>query len=624
MQGAQFLKNPRQIDVLLTRLPSQIRKIRCDGLQEGCSQCANLGIGCFVTDRISGRTERRGYLQQLERDHRSLKDHIEGLQKLLGERGVEVKPWVSAAPWADAKADGVEEPSPGRSATQAPSADVRDSSSASHLFMPNFPRSKLESRPDEGHLGVERDNDNAPLSSLTGTRLSILGTTIDMGSFDAPDVDEPPRTGEAAMPLYNKSVLAFTQSTMMINPPIEAPLPPKDDALFYATWYFQTLSSFLPLLHQPTFMAMLTRIYDDPGFKPSYPDIICVHMALATIYYQFGVRNYEDSVQRDHFNNLSNKHYHYALSKFCHILPCRDLASVQALAMVAAHTRAFPKPGCGAIVANLALQGAIDINLHRAWKKPDEPTNLENELRKRAWWVILAVSMAIAGRLGRPMPITVEEFDVPFPEPIADELLSDAGVDESQSLPCPYTAGIAGFKSVPISIEIYSNIYSVRRDADNYANVVRALDRQLDEWEAEIPENLQLKKDEAPDTFRVAALYVKMFGLEARLCLRHPSVAMTKDQNLIAENTRICEETAREMLYCTTEILKLKALDTTWYQLSVYAMSAFSMLVAHWERRFETTPEKVAELRQDMNAWMEVLKHTCLLLGMKPSLVILI
>lgn len=352
-------------------------------------------------------------------------------------------------------------------------------------------------------------------------------------------------------------------------------------------------------------------MYDEPAFHPSVPELVIVHMVFAIIYFQYGVRNWEHIDQRAHLNDVSNKHYHFALSKFYELTACRSLVAVQALALIASHTRAFPKPGCGAIVANSALQAAIEINLHRASKKPDEGTDLQNELRKRTWWVILAVSMAVTGRQGRPMPITVEEFDTQFPEPIADELLSDQGVDTSRSMPCTYLAGIAGFKIVPIFMEVYSNIYSVRRDRRNYANIVHTLEEQLQKWEDDLPASLNVKESQT----NVAALYMKTFQLEVRLCLRHPSMAMTTDEAMIADNTRICEETAREMLHYSQEILKLKALDTTWYQMSVYALSMFSMLVAHWERRSETTSEQVTVLRQEMNSWMEIIKETSLLLG---------
>lgn len=340
-----------------------------------------------------------------------------------------------------------------------------------------------------------------------------------------------------------------------------------------------------------------------------------VHMVIATMYFHCGVRNWQQSDQRSNLNDLSNKHYHFALSKIYDLLGSQELAAVQALAMIATHTRAFPKPGCGALVASMALHRALELNLHRSSNIPAEATDLANELRKRTWWVILTIVVAICGRRGYPLPVNVQDFDTEFPEPVADELLSDQGVDTSQSLPCLWQAGLAGFKIVPLFMEMYANIYSVRRDANNYLGVVTALERQLAAWEAELPDSLRINEPGGLESTSIPAIYTRTFALELRLCLRHPSVAMTTDRQMLADNTRICEETAREFLHCSTQLYKLKSLDTTWYQMSVYGVCIFSMLVAHWERRLETTAEQVAALREEMQSWMLILRETSLLLG---------
>ncbi|KAF4971231.1 hypothetical protein FZEAL_9899 [Fusarium zealandicum] len=599
----------------------KVRKIRCDALPEGCSHCANQSLECYVTDRVTGRTERRGYLQELEREKNDMISRIRDLEKLLGNSGVEVKPWEpEASPYAqyppgisfDDMGNPIPDPNTGDTWTQVGNIWVKNYSAKPKLA-PSFPRSLLESRPQEAHLGVGRDS--APLSSIKGTRLSILGMTVDLATFNAPDMDEPPPDARNAAPLYNKSPQALLQSIMRVNPPMQVDMPSREDAFTYAEWYFLTFSAFLPILHKPSFMQMLTRMYDEPNFEPSVAELVTVHMLFAILYFQYGTRNWHQTDQRTHLNELSNKHYHFALSKFFEIACSRDLASVQAMAMIAVHTRAFPKPGCVSIIANLALQRALELDLHRESRKPGEGTNLQHELRKRAWWVILTVYVAVTGRRGRPMPITVEEFDVGFPEPIADELLSDEGVDTSRDIPCGYYPGIVSFKIIPIYMEMYSNVYSVRRDAQNYVTMVNALEAQIKSWEDELPGHLTMDHAEQTDQTRMAAIYAKTWALEFRLCLRHPSVATTTDKKMMAENMAICEEVSRKMLHCQLEIQKFKCLDTTWYQTSMYTAGVFTMLVAVWERRFETTPEAIATLREEMNGWVYIFEEVGSLLG---------
>ncbi|KAF4949043.1 hypothetical protein FGADI_9328 [Fusarium gaditjirri] len=600
----------------------KVRKIRCDALPEGCSHCTNQNLECYVTDRVTGRTERRGYMQELEREKNDMLSHIRDLEKLLDKKGVEVKPW-EWSPYAQCPSESnfddmgnpIPDPKTGETWSQVGSALFKDSGSAPSLS-PSFPRT-LESRAHENHVGVGMDS--APLSSIGGTRLSVLGMTVDLASFEPPDAEEPPVDGKVA-PSYNKSPQSFLQSIMRVNPPMQAEMPSREDAFTYAEWYFMTFSAFLPILHKPSFMQLLTRMYDEPNFEPSVAELVTVHMVFAIICFQYGTRNWQQVDQRAQMNERSNSHYHFALSKFFELTCTRDLASVQAMAMVVKHTRAFPKPGVVSIVANLALQRALELNLHRESRKPSEPNNLQHELRKRAFWVIMTVYIAVAGRRGRPMPITVEEFDVGFPEPIADELLSDEGVDTSRDIPCPYWPGIVSFKIIPIYMEMYSNIYSVRRDARNYVSIVRALEAQIKKWEDELPAHMVIDHAEQTEQTRLAAVYAKTWALEFRLCLRHPSVAMTSDKAMMAENMAICEDVSRQMLHCQMEIQKCKCLDTTWYQTSMYTAGTFTMLAAMWERRFETTPEAIATLREEMNGWIGILEEVGSLLGSDSSI----
>ncbi|PNY26899.1 Transcriptional activator protein acu-15, partial [Tolypocladium capitatum] len=598
-----------------------VRKIKCDALPEGCSHCLNLNLACNVTDRVSGRTERRGYLQELEREKNGMLAHIADLEKLLRDRGVEVKPW-QGADWSQYRPDdvgnAVHRAASGADWSRVGSLWVKNHAPKpppqppkSPRFATNFPRNRWESRPEQNHIGAGPDD--APLSSIRGTKLSLLGTTIDTTSFDLPDVDEPGADAGPSTPLYNKSIQAFLQSCMGRNPPLHVELPSREDVFTYAEWYFMSVYIFQPVLHKPSLMRLLTRIYDEPAFAPSVPELVIVHMILATMYFHVSVRNTQQLDERNSINDLSNRHYHFALSKIYDLLSCRELVALQALTLIAAHTRGFPKPGCGSIVISLTLHRALELNLHRSSKGHGEGTDLQNELRKRTWWVILALVVAIIGRQGYPLPVNVQDFDTEFPSLIADELLSDQGVDTSRTIPCEYQ--VVGMKIIPIFMEMYANIYSVRRDAQNYVNVVNALEKQLQGWKDELPDSLKINESGGLENTSINAIFLHTFALELRLCLRHPSVAVTTDHDMMAENTRICEETAREFLACAQQLCRVKALDTTWYQMSIYCVCIFSMLVAHWERRFETTPDAVAQLREDMKIWIMILNETGLSMG---------
>lgn len=72
-------------------------------------------------------------------------------------------------------------------------------------------------------------------------------------------MDEPGEDSQPSMPLYNKSVQAFLKSCMGINPQLHVDLPSRQDAFMYAEWYFMAVGLFLPVLHRPTFMRLVSQ-----------------------------------------------------------------------------------------------------------------------------------------------------------------------------------------------------------------------------------------------------------------------------------------------------------------------------------------------------------------------------
>ena len=359
---------------------------------------------------------------------------------------------------------------------------------------------------------------------------------------------------------------------------------------------------------------------------PSSPELVQVHMVFAIMYYQYGLRNSE---QTDHLNDISNRHYHFALSKMFDLMFSPDVGSVQAMILVAIHARSFPKPGCGTLISNLAYQRAVDLNLHVAPKVPPGGKNLDTEMKKRTWWVLMSIFIYVTGRCGRPMPMTVHDFDVPLPDPVNDELLTKEGIREPQTeeekRPLEWAVALESFKIVPILLETYTNIYGARQDVQRYPEIIQALDQELKRWEDEIPPQLRLGQSglESEPHKLISACYVKIFGLELRLWMRHNAVNPLPDRKMIAQNTHICEQTSLELLGLTKQLMDLRALDSTWTAMTTYVLGMFSLLVAQWERRHTTTLDELATLRKNIDSWMAIIDSATQLIG-KPCIALLL
>lgn len=337
-------------------------------------------------------------------------------------------------------------------------------------------------------------------------------------------------------------------------------------------------------------------------------------MVFAIMYYQFSVRDSEDPDRKAQLNELSNRHYHWCLDKTWDLGCDMSIPSTQALVLMLTHCRGFPKPGPVYLMATLAWTRAMDMNLHRAFLDKDEPTTLENEMRKRLWWSIFMVVVILYGRIGKPMPIRADDFDTELPICIPDECIDETGITDPDRIgECYWLVGHAGFKLSFLFMELWNNVYSVRQDPNKYMASVRRLERQFRTYERELPEELQVDKCKPQN--QMLASYLAGSNHEFLFCLRHPSRCISADPGFVAENSKVSEDSARGLLRVASELSRLKSLDTTWYQLAIYVAAVFTILAAHWERRFEMTSADSSSLRADINMGLSVLMEVSKYIG---------
>jgi hypothetical protein len=359
-------------------------------------------------------------------------------------------------------------------------------------------------------------------------------------------------------------------------------------------------------------------MYDDPTFRPTAAEIVMVHMVFAIMFFQYAARNWDKANQAD-LNERSNLHYHYSLGFYGQLIASHTLPDIQALALICSHLRNFPKPGASWMVTNAAFTLAIELGLHRSAKRWVQSTPLKNaleiEMRKRTFWSILSIHVTLSGKLGRPMPLRLTDFDVELPEAVDDELLSENGIDRSRPGKCAFKIGIEAFKVMIIFLEMFTTLYAVKRNPAEYVDNVTRLEAKLKDWRDHWPADLVEPPAGNDQESRVFSLYLELWALECRLLLRHPSISLTTDPSFNSENLSICLESARSMLQVLRIVQTYKSLDTTWYNGAVYLMAITTTLYAKWCRRGEMTTSDMEGLREEMDHWIDIMGEIGALMG---------
>lgn len=352
-------------------------------------------------------------------------------------------------------------------------------------------------------------------------------------------------------------------------------------------------------------------MYDDPSFEPSPAERVTVHCVFAIMLWQFVVRNWENPVQQADYNRRSNLHYHYALGFFRQLMASHTLQDVQAMAMLCIHLRALPKPGACWMMTSTTLNLAIELGLHRSmrsWAPESRKISvLEIELRKRIFWSVLVIHIIISGKLGRPMALREEDYDVEMPQAVDDNLLSDDGIDTSRKGKCEFLVALTAFDFEPICIDLYNNIYAVKRSPQTYVETVLRLESRIqghiDSWDVD-----QLREwDSANDVTKVYPMYIRMWPLEFRLLLRHPSLSLTSSTEFNDESLTICMDVSKQILGIVKQLQAWKSLDSNWQTGAVFVLAISTTLFGHWERRDELTLAAFEVLKDDMRAWMSII-----------------
>ncbi|CAK1357813.1 unnamed protein product [Cercospora beticola] len=579
----------------------KVRKIRCDARPGGCSPCIQNNTECKTTDRITGRATSRGHTENLEHENTTMKMYIVELQQQLRDGGLEPKAapsaqnsygqyWSQQAEWTGSYS--------GQNALSVSPQIRNERQTPQGSLLPDFRSGCI----GDNYLGVS--SENSWLSPIEGTSLALFGTKIDLAEFMPADSD----------PAFSAmSYRTFLSHAFGRHQVFRPELPAYEQCKVYAEWYFRSIGQFIPVLHKPDFIALLYKIHHE-HYQPKPAENVMVHMVLATLNFQFAARNSNEQARQD-----SMSHYHYACSLIPDLITGHTLADIQALALICSQLRNQPKPGAAWMFTNLVLGLAVESGLHRsakAWPNSgvdQDPHHLE--MRKRTFWSLLIFHVHISGKLGRPMPLRLEDFDIEMPEAIPDNLPEE---NSTKWKDCSFRAAIEGFKLLRIMLQVYSTIYSIK-STGQYEMNVRHLEKELETFHDQLPPEFR-GGPQTRDEDRVSAYYLDMGVAECQLLLHHPALCRSASAQFMTSNLDTCLHWSKKLLHVATALKTLNSLDTTWYSTTNFLAAIFTTLFAHTERREQMTTADLQTLRQDMDAWMEIMAEVANLLGLSSRL----
>lgn len=221
--------------------------------------CRQNNTECKTTDRVTQRATVRGYTEAIERDNSTLRQQLIELEQQVRELGAEPKTAGRFAPvrepynvaWpAHVAGSGQGWDVAGRTSTAYDSPlDTRAGQETNIFAIPT----QSKANESDGWFGISTAN--SLISPMKGTSLSLFGMRIDISDF----VAEGP---EDASPTSYSFLLKLMLSHDKGRTPemlLKAKLPDNyTEAASYTKWYLSSLNPWLPILHKPQMMGLVS------------------------------------------------------------------------------------------------------------------------------------------------------------------------------------------------------------------------------------------------------------------------------------------------------------------------------------------------------------------------------
>ncbi|KAI0819576.1 fungal-specific transcription factor domain-containing protein [Trametes gibbosa] len=262
-------------------------------------------------------------------------------------------------------------------------------------------------------------------------------------------------------------------------------------------FYFRHYNDYTPLLHEPTFLQNIKeklhlRI---PGFG-----------ATVLLTCAIGARYSNDRrvllERTDMWQSAGYKWFQKVDEMHKSLLASVHVYDVQIPALATLYMQTTILPHCSWIMIGVGLRKAMDIGAHRKSMYKAKPT-VEDELWRRAFWVLVVLEWGSSYGLGRPPCLHEEEYDVALPTECDDEYWITDDPEQAFKQPPDKPSKVASWNCFIRLFKVIAyasrTIFSIRKSKSQMVNgdqqwedrIVAELDSELNKWADTVPEHLK-------------------------------------------------------------------------------------------------------------------------------------
>ncbi|KAI0035390.1 fungal-specific transcription factor domain-containing protein, partial [Vararia minispora EC-137] len=316
--------------------------------------------------------------------------------------------------------------------------------------------------------------------------------------------------------------------------------------------YFEHSNSLYPLLHRPTFeRQMLEGLHmEDEGFG----SVVIVACSIGSRYSD------DPRVRLDGVESFGSSGWKWFLqvrmARRSFLTP-PTLTDLQIFCLTCIFLQGCSAPQVCWTLCGVGIRLAQDVGAHRR-KVYSSRRKVEDELWRRAFWVLVTIDRSMSASLGRPCAIQEEDFDLDYPAECDDEYWEHPDPNQAFKQPAgkPSTVSffLAHIRLDQIMGFALRTIYSINKSKallgfvgpEWEQRIVAELDSTLNKWVDEIPDHLRWPPStDQPLFFRQSAvLYAEYYQLQ--IMVHRPFIpSAQKPSKLSFPSLAICTNAAR-------------------------------------------------------------------------------
>lgn len=526
------------------------KKIKCDGKLPKCSHCENYKTVCIFTHVEKKRAPPKGakYIEGLE----NRLGRMESLLRLSGllaeddggrtDLGTLEKRLAERATGQSAVSSPQDQRSPPPVQTNAnkdtttPGRSNSQEQERSHQRTPSNGAAAAQTSPDATKTPVDAfRKDGQEVDLLADQMCSLItnnvGETRYIGSSSGFSIFSPKgiqwvnaKTGDSS---FQKMIASASDEDKqgwnhwkpevfddLFHRKVFKPLPGRQECYALLRDYFENFNCMFPLFHEPTFMHLVDKHYslepyEGSGWWASLNVALAIGHRLRVMSNVVGQE--EDEVAWAYLKN--------AMAVMTELtMRANDLLSVQALLGMAMFLQGTPNPQPSFFLVSAAIRLAHSIGLHKRGSGFNL-NEVENEQRKRVFWIAYLLDKDICLRSGRPPAQDDDDMNVELPSENPPDHVGSVPLAEESDGKKTMNLFRLMCQFAQIQSRVYKQLYSVKasRQSDGeLLNTIGELDSELEEWKDSIPVDFrpehEIKAAHTPLILHVVVLHFAYYN----------------------------------------------------------------------------------------------------------------